>query len=67
MREAIFCRRLLRAKVQVDHFGRNFEVELEIFTPIIRTPRLPANNLILHGHGVRRMDILPKIKLLSQS
>ncbi|CRH66689.1 Uncharacterised protein [Chlamydia trachomatis] len=28
-----------------------------------RTPRLPANNLILHGHGVSRMDIMPEIRL----
>ena len=28
-----------------------------------RTPRLQINNLILHGHGVSRMDIVPEIRL----
>lgn len=57
---------LLRVKGKLTIMGVIFNLKLK-FTPIIRTPRLPANKWILHGHGAKRMDIMLKIKLSSQS
>ncbi|RFD75864.1 hypothetical protein AXE75_00580 [Gardnerella vaginalis] len=54
---------LLRVKGKLTILGVILKLKLK-FTPIIRTPRLPVNNLILHGHCIKRMDIVPKIKLL---
>ena len=54
---------LLRVKGKLTILGVILKLKLK-FTPIIRTPRLPVNNLILHGYGIKRMDIVPKIKLL---
>ena len=54
---------LLRVKGKLTILGVILKLKLK-FTPIIRTPRLPVNKLILHGYGIKRMDIVPKIKLL---
>lgn len=67
MRGAIlFAACFLLVKDKLTILGVILKLNLK-FTPIIRTPRLQINNLILHGHGVNRMDMMSKIKLLSRS